>query len=58
MLVGSIRHTSANESYVRRYLERHVGIDSFTLEYLSVVRPPLFRLSVARDIEPVVTWLR
>lgn len=31
MLVSSLRHHSANEEYVRRYLERRLGMDSFTL---------------------------
>lgn len=37
MLLGSIhhRHTSANEAYVQRYLERQMSMDSFTLQ----VRP-------------------
>ena len=58
MFVSSLRHHSANEEYVRRYLERHLSMDTFTLEYLHVMRPAIFRLSVARDIEPVVSWLR
>lgn len=58
MLVSSMRHQSANEAYVRRYLEAAVGVDSFTLEYLHLMRPAIFRLSVARDIEPAVAWLR
>ncbi len=58
MFVASLRHHSANEEYVRRYLERRLSMDTFTLEYLHVMRPAIFRLSVARDIEPVVSWLR
>jgi hypothetical protein len=58
MLVGSLRRLSANEAYVRRYLEARLGFDSFTLEYLLVSRPSLFRLSVARDIEPACSWMR
>ena len=58
MVVSSMRRQSANEAYVRRYLEGAVGLDSFTLEYLHLMRPAIFRLSVARDIEPAVAWLR
>lgn len=58
MLVATIRRASANEAYVASFLQRHAGFDSFTLEYLQVARPALFRLSVGRDIEPVICWLR
>lgn len=57
MLLSSMRHTSATTQYVSSYLQRQ-GIDSFTLEYLQITRPFVFRLSVARDIEPVLSWLR
>ena len=33
-LVGSIRHRSVNEVYVQRYLERELGLDSFSLQVL------------------------
>lgn len=58
MLVGSLRRLSASEAYVRRYLEQHVGLDTFSLEYLHISHPQVLRLSVARDIEPAVSWLR
>ena len=58
MLVGSLRRLSASEAYVRRYLEQHVGLDTFSLEYLHVSRPQVFQLSVAREIEPAISWLR
>ncbi|KAL4442109.1 hypothetical protein ABPG77_011370 [Micractinium sp. CCAP 211/92] len=58
MLVSTIRRTGANEAYVASYLQRRAGFDSFTIEYLLVARPALFRLSVGRDIEPVICWLR
>lgn len=35
-----------------------LGPFTVQLEYLHVMRPAVFRLSVARDIEPVVAWLR
>ncbi|KAL4858362.1 hypothetical protein ACK3TF_001349 [Chlorella vulgaris] len=57
MLLSSMRHTSATTQYVSSYLQRQ-GIDSFTLEYLQITRPFVLRLSVARDIEPVLSWLR
>ncbi|KAL4427909.1 hypothetical protein ABPG75_001998 [Micractinium tetrahymenae] len=58
MLVSTLRRASANEAYVASYLQRRAGFDSFTLEYLLVARPGLFRLSVGRDIEPVICWLK
>lgn len=32
MLVGVMRHASASEAYVQRYLERELGMDSFSLQ--------------------------
>lgn len=35
MLVSSLRHHSANEEYVMRYLERALGMDTFTVRKTS-----------------------
>jgi hypothetical protein len=57
VLATRVRHASANERYVRSYLES-LGLDAYELDVLAQTRPSAFRLSVAREIEPVVQALR